>query len=344
MYPRCVLFVLVPLTPFYLCPSIQSLSQWTELFKKHSAKENRLGGIVEAQHACEDGMRVFSEQLRNLIDPLGLGDLSDDNDSDGDEPMLTIDALVASTTRHCQVSPSSSSPLHTLSEVLYKQNSIKCDPFEWVYEGVYPLTVENVLKRKKATPAAVALAATTVARRTGIPLLPMPAAPIEAGAGHDNRSVGTVPLDVLPLDLQVRMKSASSQSAAPGPGSWLLYYFSAEDTNTKNSTTRGEDMCMDASSGEVMSVLEAKQQFPAAFLPVDSDSDMREEKEREAWRKQSVLKTWQGLCRIAMQGHQRRGESDYVPHWMYVGLALDPLAPEWARALKAPEINVVVDS
>jgi hypothetical protein len=32
--------------------------------------------------------------------------------------------------------------------------------------------------------------------------------------------------------------------------------------------------------------------------------------------------------------HQRRGESDYVAHWLYQLLALDTQAVEWGHVLK----------
>ena len=52
-----------------------------------------------------------------------------------------------------------------------------------------------------------------------------------------------------------------------------------------------------------------------------------------------VLRTWQGLARLAIQAHQRRGESDLVAHWMYVLLALDTRAPEWDHMLQGSPLS-----
>jgi hypothetical protein len=42
-----------------------------------------------------------------------------------------------------------------------------------------------------------------------------------------------------------------------------------------------------------------------------------------------VLGVWRALVRTMVLGHQRRGESDAVGHWLYQLLALDVAAPEW---------------
>lgn len=42
-----------------------------------------------------------------------------------------------------------------------------------------------------------------------------------------------------------------------------------------------------------------------------------------------VTSTWIDLARTVLVAHQRRGESDQAAPWIYVSMALDPLAPEW---------------
>lgn len=295
--------------------------------------------------------------MRNLINPLGLEEEEEDYESDDEG--ISIQNLIDAV--H-QQAPQGNTPvaiterLHVLVDVLYRQNRLRYEPFEWVYEGLKPLLLEDVLKRRKGTPAALAMAAAAVGRAVGVPLLPMPASPIEAGAGQDPDAA--VPVENLPPELALRV-SSTTQAAAPGPGPWLLRL--SLDTNnstnssstatgvssneeqrgeesnsalsnsglksTQNGENQGEALYVDAGSGEVLRSPEVLQRYPAV-------ANLSEKE----WREQCVLRTWQGLSRIAMQAHQRRGESDLVAQWMYVALALDPGAPEWNRALEAPEI------
>ena len=306
-------------------------------------------------------MNLLSRQIRQLTDPLGLDVLDDDGgageDSDDGTTALSLDQLAAAVVQKQSSSSFGSSSLsveeqqrhrlQSLSQVIYTDNKFKYEPFEWVYEGMKPLLLEDVLRMRKGTPAALAMAVAAVGRRAGIPLLPLPAAAIEAGAGQDpNSAAASIPAGVLPPELQLRV-NASTQAAAPGPGSWLLRHFpppSLEKNDeekidessiiidkresAESSSSSSGALYVDAATGEVLQLAQVESRFPAVARLTG-----------EEWRQQSMLRTWQGLCRIAMQAHQRRGESDFVAHWMYVGLALDPGAPEWGRALGAPEIG-----
>ena len=203
-----------------------------------------------------------------------------------------------------------------------------------------------VLKSRKGTPAALAIAATSLGRRIGLPLLPMPAADIEAGAGQDIEAA--LVLENLPPDLALRVKNSTTQAAAPGPGAWILRLCTTQSSptnlnssvdqvssteeplsnNSNSSTNRGTALYVDAGTGEILHHNDVIERYPAV-------ANLSEEE----WKEQCVLRTWQGLCRVAMHAHQRRGESDSVAHWMYITLAIDPRAPEWGRALTAPEIG-----
>ena len=46
-----------------------------------------------------------------------------------------------------------------------------------------------------------------------------------------------------------------------------------------------------------------------------------------------VMEVWAELARTVVLAHQRRGESDYVAHWLYLLMALDTTAPEWGHVL-----------
>jgi Transglutaminase-like superfamily len=299
-------------------------------------------------------MGLLTEHVLNLTDPLGILNSLEYEEEDEEERGLGIEELAQLALKQCSGAASTKRKnpsdilgrLHALVDVLYRTPKIKLkyEPFEWVYEGLSPLLLDKVLRKRKGTPAALAIAATAIGRRVNIPLLPMPAAGIEAGAGQDPDAA--IPVENLPPELQQRV-SSSTQAAAPGPGQWLLKLFdnsssgtsstsnvltniSENISNTNDTVEEIEDLglYLDPSNGAILSSLEVKERFPAVghLSPAE-------------WQQQSVLRTWQGLSRIAMQAHQRRGESDFVAHWMFICLALDPSAPEWKRALAAPEVK-----
>lgn len=53
-------------------------------------------------------------------------------------------------------------------QVLCHQNKFRCDPFEWVYEGLDPLMLPAVVTKRKGIPLSLAVAAGAVARRLGM--------------------------------------------------------------------------------------------------------------------------------------------------------------------------------
>jgi hypothetical protein len=291
-------------------------------------------------------MELLTEHVLNLTDPLGIYASLDEEQDDEDERGLEVEELANLVLQRAGEESATnkesiSGRLQALVDVLYRTPKIKLkyEPFEWVYDGLGPLLVSKVLKKRKGTPAALALAAAAVGRKINLPLLPMPAAPIEAGAGQDPDAA--IPVDDLPPDLQQRVSSTIS-AAAPGPGQWLLKVFNPSTTATTTTETTTETtvesgvgkheiedlgLYLDPSNGDILSSAEVSKRFPAVGNLTATQ-----------WQEQSVVRTWQGLCRIAMQAHQRRGESDFVAHWMFICLALDPSAPEWSRALTAPEV------
>ena len=204
---------------------------------------------------------------------------------------------------------------------------LRYEPFEWVYEGFTRLCLPDVLRGRKGAPAALAIAAAAVGRRVGVPLLPMPAAAIEAGAGSLGVDAGLgMALESLPPDLALRV-GTRTQAVAPGPGPWVLLL---DDPALQDDAplSSAPSLFLDPGKGDLLTPAACAERHPdvAGVSPGQ-------------WRQRCVLRTWQGLARLAIQAHQRRGESDLVAHWVYVGLALDPQAPEWARALSSPELG-----
>lgn len=270
------------------------------------------------------------------MDPLGLGSAPEGGMSRADGARKALDDLATVVrakapglfaARDGGDTGRNREKLEALSQVLYEDTKLRADPFEWVYEGLAPMLLSDVLQRRSGAPAALAIAAAAVGRRVGLPLLPLPAAPIEAGAGSgdDGASAGLPPLDSLPPDLALRL-STRTQAVAPGPGPWVLRFDPGIDLTSKVADEAA--IYVDAGSGEVMEGVAVRERYPA-LAGVSG----------EGWREQSVLRTWQGLARLAIQAHQRRGESDHVAHWVYLTLALDPQAPEWAHAMAAPELS-----
>jgi hypothetical protein len=333
-----------------------AVGDWADLATKYQIPSSSTLSFADfppsrAIAACEAGMELLTEHVLNLTDPLGIYGSLEQEQEDEDERGLGIEELAQSVLQRAGAATSNdlsnksdiSSRLHALIDVLYRtpETKLKYEPSEWVYEGLTPLLLPKVLKIRKGIPGALAIAAAAVGRRVNVPLLPMPAAPIEAGAGQDPD--GAIPVENLPPDLQQRV-SSSTQAAAPGPGQWLLKVVADSSTSSSSSSKDSfnpsskeynngvevEDLGLyvDPSNGDILSSLEIQTRFPAVghLSPAE-------------WKEQTVLRTWQGLCRIAMQAHQRRGESDFVAHWMFICLALDPGAPEWNRALAAPEVN-----
>lgn len=49
--------------------------------------------------------------------------------------------------------------------MLCQQKKLRCDPFEWVYEGLDPLLLPAVISKRKGIPLSLAIAAGAVARR-----------------------------------------------------------------------------------------------------------------------------------------------------------------------------------
>jgi hypothetical protein len=210
----------------------------------------------------------------------------------------------------------------------------KYEPFEWVYEGLDPIMMRSLLHgrvgpdRKKCTPAALALALSTIGERLGLHLVPMPADGMQQQ--HDaEKKLDVSLLEGLSEDAALRMRS-KTQAVAPEPSTWLLLVDERDRAHGDNNGAVGQ-LWIDCKQGAVVRGEEVSSRFPG--LTGYGPARVRSE---------SVLRTWQGLVDLAIQAHMRRGESDSVAGWLYVKLSLDCFAGEWERALAAPEIGVGV--
>jgi len=127
-------------------------------------------------------------------------------------------------------------------------------------------------------------------------------------------------IDSLPTESALRLKS-KTQSVIPEPSTWFLRFDSGTDK---------DPLYIDCKKGMVMEYDDMIEKNPLLANMTLHD-----------WRQQSILRTWTGLVDLAVQAHQRRGESDLVAHWIYIKLALDPFATEWDRAISPPELASV---
>lgn len=55
-------------------------------------------------------------------------------------------------------------------QVLFSEAKLRNTPFEWVYDGLAPALLPQVLKRRKGMPLSLTLVAAAVARRLGMPM------------------------------------------------------------------------------------------------------------------------------------------------------------------------------
>ncbi|MEW5310833.1 MAG: hypothetical protein WDW38_002594 [Sanguina aurantia] len=63
------------------------------------------------------------------------------------------------------------SQLENISKLMFKHHKMKHEPVEWLYDGVGPLLLPEVLETGKGVPLTLAIAHQSVARRLGVPTL-----------------------------------------------------------------------------------------------------------------------------------------------------------------------------
>ena len=190
-----------------------------------------------------------------------------------------------------------------LADVLYRQQRFKHEPFEWVYEGLHPLLLPQRLQRRKLAPLTLATVAAGVARRLGLPLLPVPGQPdaeiaagVEEGPAGGAAAQGGLPLEQLRPDVAQRYAGRAS-AAAPEAGPWLLL-LPASGTPQQAAPSQQTEVqwqqAMDACTGQLLGCEEVRQRYPALRPPADP-------------RLLSPLLGWQHMVRTVIQvGGARR--------------------------------------
>lgn len=251
------------------------------------------------------GMEVISRQISNMI-----GNNINSSVSNGMEQCIAAAACNIEKflePRNEQVEGRLESFIHSF----YGRLGYKYEPFEWLYEGLSPILVSHVMQTRKGTPAALALALSAIGSKVGIHLLPMPLNDSDLGLkGAVDESLEPL-LETLPPEVASRLNSAG---CGPNPLTWIL--------RLDAGLSEDDALYVDCKEGILLTKSDMMKRFPTMGQLSAAD-----------WRKQSLLRSWNGLIQLAIQAHQRRGESDWVAHWIYVRLAMDPCAPEWSMVL-----------
>lgn len=290
---------------------LQALAEWAALADRFAATQPGGGSsppLLAA--AAEAGLALLSRQAQQLADPLQLEVPNDAQQADAAAEALSLDELAAAVRQqHPQLfrfrsdgtSGSSSSSgaggtqlqvqqAQALADVLYRQQRLKHEPFEWVYEGLQPLLLPPRLQRRKLAPLSLATVAAAVAWRLGLPLLPVPAEPdAEVAAGLQEGPAGTataqgaLPLQQLRPDVVQRYASRAS-AAAPEAGPWLLLL---PDVVWQQQFVEWHH-ALDACTGQLVDAAEAVRRYPALQQPAGP-------------RLLSALLGWQHMVRTVIQ-------------------------------------------
>ena len=183
--------------------------------------------------------------------------------------------------------------VQALCDVVYRQLRFKHEPFEWVYEGLEPLLLPPLLRRRKLTPLTLAVVAAATARRLGLPLLPLPAHSAEAvasaaaavaAAAHLDGAAAAAAAASSADDASVQLRpdlaqryAAKAQIAAPTAEPWVLILPTAAAVGAMGHGSsssspqqpqgslgaRGAHLLIDAGTGKPLDGAAAQLQHPS---------------------------------------------------------------------------------
>lgn len=273
---------------------------------------------------------------------------NNDEEEEDNRPPLNMDALGTSLAYRFSEGGNASACLAALSDILYTRERLKYEPYEWVYDGLAPIVLEDILRRRKGAPIALAIIAAGIAKRAGLPLVPVPALTSIDNSSNSLATTAEAAAAVadLPPSLSYKL-SGGSQASGPTPSHWLLALSPPIMSASPNTWIAPPEAFLDSSNGKILSLDQVEATYPGTlnFLKLSSSSLEKERGERGgatpslAWRQIAMMELWRELIKTVVQAHQRRGESDIVAQWYYVLLALDTGAPEWGHMLAGPEVT-----
>ncbi|KAF6251695.1 hypothetical protein COO60DRAFT_1558044, partial [Scenedesmus sp. NREL 46B-D3] len=155
-----------------------------------------------------------------------------------------------------------------LSQVLFQRHGrLRCDPFEWVYDGLAPLLLPQVLQTRKGLPLSLAVVAGAVARRLGMPLQLLCADDSQLpGTASGELHLRAALLAALPLLMQqlppevAARQAGRTLAAAPAPTTWLLQLLPAQG----QAWAEQDAVFLDVSKrGQLLDVRGCTQRYPS---------------------------------------------------------------------------------
>eukprot|EP00238_Polyblepharides_amylifera_P007544 CAMPEP_0196592578 /NCGR_PEP_ID=MMETSP1081-20130531/73110_1 /TAXON_ID=36882 /ORGANISM="Pyramimonas amylifera, Strain CCMP720" /LENGTH=271 /DNA_ID=CAMNT_0041916311 /DNA_START=410 /DNA_END=1225 /DNA_ORIENTATION=+ len=184
--------------------------------------------------------------------------------------------------------------LEDLCKVLYEEEGLKGEQSEFLYTGFSHVLLPGVLENRRGVPLGLSVLVLSLARRLGLP-------------------VSGVPAFLSPVEPKNTIRSLAREISTVAP-----------------------------SAPPCILRVELPSQASVYFDPFNKGAKLTEDECRNiaamsGLGEEGVAKTaspaqwYAAMARVMVQVHQRRGESDYVAHWVYQLLAIDPHAPEWTE-------------
>lgn len=255
-----------------------------------------------AAAAAEEGMALLTRQAQELTDPLQheLESGVEAASQQGHElPAVSLDDLAAAVRQQhpalfastVGIPAGSGSPAHQAGEggaelrlhqaaalwdVLHRQQRFKYEPFEWVYEGLQPLLLPPWLHRRKLAPLTLGVVVAGVARRLGLPLLPVPAdggediaAGVIEGPAGGATTQSQLPLEQLRPDVAQRY-AGRAQGMAPSAAPWVLLLAGGDCEGASGAGAWDGSFqwthVLDACTGEAVDMAAAPTKYPTLQL------------------------------------------------------------------------------
>eukprot|EP01025_Chloroclados_australasicus_P009023 TRINITY_DN1341_c0_g1_i2.p1 TRINITY_DN1341_c0_g1~~TRINITY_DN1341_c0_g1_i2.p1 ORF type:complete len:415 (+),score=24.66 TRINITY_DN1341_c0_g1_i2:109-1245(+) len=202
--------------------------------------------------------------------------------------------------------------LKSIKTMFFEEYNFRTPPFEWVYDGLAPLIIADVMKNRKGLPFSVGIIIWGACNRAGIACNMCKVSRVE-GQSIDVQNLAKG-VQNLPVYVAAKHIGRSLQ-ATPEPECWLLQF------STSNSK-----LFMDLqNNGQIYNMDEMQQIYHLQNLLQDEHLQ--------------CLALLRESCRLVIMAHTRRGESDEVAKWLYQLMAMDLDAQEWEYVLQAKSIG-----
>eukprot|EP00798_Chlamydomonas_sp_ICE-L_P020015 gene20015-26732_t len=158
--------------------------------------------------------------------------------------------------------------LSAIADVLLKgSRRMKHSPVEWVYDGLLPLMLPDVLRRRKGIPLMLATSISCVATRLGIPTVLIRANMRSAAAALAEGPSSMTMNEDMPPEVASRHSGRLIQSMPPPPDTWLVAspFFRTGSADGEGDLNLIEGMLfmdVDRKAGLVMDEADMAQHFP----------------------------------------------------------------------------------